>query len=173
MTDKASKDVIIHRRKKLINFLKQLENDTNLSLSFFGEMATSYNTTTDSKALNAPPDVFLNIFKQHQHQHQQQHQQQHYHHQHPHSHNFNGHRAPTNNEPQQTQQTQQQEPQQQYQEPASARTASSNDILNDSDENYDSTTDDESDSGFKLKESPKQNTNSFRKTYTGSKKNYN
>lgn len=172
MTDKASKDVIIQRRKKLINFLKQLENDTNLSLSFFGEMATSYNTTTDSKALNAPPDVFLNIFKQHQHQHQQQHQQQHYHHQHPHSHNFNGHRAPTNNEPQQTQQTQQQ-PQEQYQEPASARTASSNDILNDSDENYDSTTDDESDNGFKLKESPKQNTNSFRKTYTGSKKNYN
>ena len=164
LTDKSDKDVIILRRKKLINFLKQLENDTNLSLSFFGEMATSYNTTTDSKAINAPPDVFVNIFKNHQHQHQQQQ----YHHSQPNPFTSfagdNHHRAAP----------QQQEPQHQpYQEPASARTAGSNDILNDSDDNYDDTTDDESDTGFKLRESPKPTASSFRKTYTGSKKDYN
>jgi len=169
LTDKSDKDVIILRRKKLINFLKQLENDTNLSLSFFGEMASSYNTTTDSKAINAPPDVFVNIFKNHQQQHKEQHHEQQYHHSQPNPFSSfggdNHHRA--------EQQQQQQQQKQPYQEPASARTAGSNDILRDSDDNYDDTTDDESDTGFKLRDSPKASASSFRKTYTGSKRDYN
>ena len=79
MKEKSNKNVLVERRKKLINFLKQLENDTNLSLSFFGEMATSYNTTIDNNVLNAPPEVFSNLYgNNHHHPHGNHH--------HPHGH---------------------------------------------------------------------------------------
>ena len=163
MTEKSDKNVLVERRKKLINFLKQLENDTNLSLSFFGEMASSYNTTIDSNVLNAPPDVFNNLFGNHgNHQHQSSY------------HNHRGAPAPA---------AAPSGPDTGFQFPfaSNARNVKeespksgsvNNDILDDSDEAYDETTDEESDSGFKLKSSPKSSVNSFRKTYTGSKKNY-
>ena len=179
LSDKANKDVIIERRKKLINFLKQLENDTNLSLSFFGEMASSYNTTTDEHVLNAPPDVFANIFKNnhHHHSHANSHSFDNDHH-HPHHHRG----MPENNSPFKNEPSPRAAPSPSPSPapaPASAnsqnsRTYNKDDILNDSDE-YDDTTDDDSENDFKLRDSPKQNSrdqNSFRKTYTGSKKNY-
>ncbi|VVU94730.1 hypothetical protein CPAV1605_455 [seawater metagenome] len=58
MTNKAEKTVILERRSRLINFLKQFENDVNLGLSFFGEMATLYNSTTNQNILNATPVCF-------------------------------------------------------------------------------------------------------------------
>ncbi len=58
MTNKAEKSVIIEKRSRLINFLKQFENDVNLGLSFFGEMATLYNSTTNQNILNATPVCF-------------------------------------------------------------------------------------------------------------------
>jgi len=193
LTEKADKDVLIVRRQKLINFLKQLENDTNLSLSFFGEMASSYNTTTDDKTLNAPPEVFNNIFG--------------------HNHYYRGTNNPntsynpnSNNSPNQRggfpmpnfanfanqQSNEQEQPNNNYQPQNSQPqmptpdTKRSNDILDDSCEDYDDTTDedDEMDTrnenlNFKVKEPIKKpikknrNTrSSFRKKYTGSKKNY-
>jgi hypothetical protein len=58
MTNKAYKTALIERRSRLINYLKQFENDVTLSLSFFGEMATSYNSTTNQNMLNSTPACF-------------------------------------------------------------------------------------------------------------------
>jgi len=177
LTEKADKDVLIVRRQKLINFLKQLENDTNLSLSFFGEMASSYNTTTDERTLNAPPEVFNNIFGRKKYYDRGS------------NNNFNQQNSPPSQRgaPFQQQQSPPQPnniPPQFYNQNSNIPTPDtrkSNDILDDSCEEYDNTTDDEdseSDLNFKVKESSykkprktNQNTSS-RKKYTGSKKNY-
>jgi len=58
MVNKADKSVLLDRRNRLINFLKQFELDVNLNLSFFGEMATLYNATTNPQLLQSTPQCF-------------------------------------------------------------------------------------------------------------------
>ena len=62
MMEKANKTVIIDRRGKLINYLKQFENDVNLSLTFFGELASTYNCTVNQNILNQTPACFSRFF---------------------------------------------------------------------------------------------------------------